>query len=141
MVNNLLTGGFSSIEQATSSIRKQNIEMKDGNVPAVSFQEIFNQKKSIAESLAEASATKELKFSKHADARLKQRDITLTDEQLSRLSEGTMKASQKGIKESLVLMDNIAFIVNTQNNTVVTAMDKDMNEENIFTNIDGAVII
>ncbi len=141
MVNNLLTGGFSSIEQATSSIRKQNIETKDGNVPAVSFQEIFNQKKSIAESLAEASATKELKFSKHADARLKQRDITLTDEQLSRLSEGTMKASQKGIKESLVLMDNIAFIVNTQNNTVVTAMDKDMNEENIFTNIDGAVII
>lgn len=141
MVNNLLTGGFSSIEQATSSIRKQNIETKDSGVPAVSFQEIFNQKKSIAESLAEASATKELKFSKHADARLKQRDITLTDEQLSRLSEGTMKASQKGIKESLVLMDNIAFIVNTQNNTVVTAMDKDMNEENIFTNIDGAVII
>ncbi len=141
MVNNLLTGGFSSIEQATSSIRKQNIEAKDTAIPAVSFQEIFNQKKSIAESLAEASNTKELKFSKHADLRLKQRDITLTDEQLSRLSEGTMKASQKGIKESLVLMDNIAFIVNTQNNTVVTAMDKDMNEENIFTNIDGAVII
>lgn len=141
MVNNLLTGGFTSIEQATSSIQKQNINIKDSAQNQVSFQEIFNQKKSIAQELAEVSKSRELKFSKHADSRLKQRDITLTQEQLSRLSEGTQKASQKGIKESLVLMDNIAFIVNTQNNTVVTAMDRDMNEENIFTNIDGAVII
>ena len=141
MVNNLLTGGFTSIEQATSNIRKQNTDVKDSAAAQVSFQEIFAQKKSIAQELAEASQTQELKFSKHADSRLKQRDITLTQEQLSRLSEGTQKAGRKGIKESLVLMDNIAFIVNTQSNTVVTAMDKDMNEENIFTNIDGAVII
>ena len=47
----------------------------------------------------------------------------------------------KGINETLVLLDDMAFIVNTKNKTVVTAMDQNMNEENIFTNIDGAVII
>ena len=82
-----------------------------------------------------------MKFSKHADARLRQRDIALTDEQIKRLTEGTRKAGMKGINETLVLLDDMAFIVNTKNKTVVTAMDQNMNEENIFTNIDGAVII
>ena len=73
--------------------------------------------------------------------RLKQRDITLTDVQLSRLNEGTQKAGLKGIRESLVIMDDLAFIVNTKSKTVVTAMDQNNSEDNIFTNIDGAVII
>ena len=98
------------------------------------------KQKSIAE-IVDETAQSGVKFSKHADMRLKQREITLTDEQLSRLNVGTQKAGLKGIKESLVIMDDLAFIVNTQNNTVVTAMDKNNNEENIFTNIDGAVII
>lgn len=144
MVNNILTSGsFTSINQAADSIqRKSGAEGKESNISAVSFQDILNQKKSIAEAANQSSLkTDSLRFSKHADLRLKQRDITLTDEQLARLSEGTQKACLKGIKESLVLLDDMAFIVNTQNKTVVTAMDKNMNDENIFTNIDGAVII
>ena len=46
----------------------------------------------------------------------------------------------KGINESLVLVDDMAFIVNIKNNTVITAMDKNSSDENVFTNIDGAVI-
>jgi len=57
------------------------------------------------------------------------------------LQAGTAKASQKGIRESLVLVDQLAFIVNIPNNTVVTAMQQNETDENIFTNIDGAVII
>ena len=57
------------------------------------------------------------------------------------MQEGTAKASQKGIRESLVLVDQLAFIVNIPNNTVVTAMQQNETDENIFTNIDGAVII
>jgi len=140
MINNLVTGGFNSIEQAAGSIKRQNTESKD-STSGVSFQEIFSQKLSIEEAVDETSRAREIRFSKHADTRLKQRDITLTEEQLSRLSEGTYKAGQKGIKETLVLLDNMAFIVNTGNNIVVTAMDQSMNDENIFTNIDGAVII
>ena len=82
-----------------------------------------------------------LKFSKHAAGRLADRNIRLTDEQMERLSDGTQKAGAKGIKESLVIVDQLAFIVNIPNRTVVTAMDQAETEENIFTNIDGAVIM
>lgn len=60
---------------------------------------------------------------------------------ISRLNEGTQKAGLKGIRESLVIMDDLAFIVNTKSKTVVTAMNQNNSEDNIFTNIDGAVII
>mgnify|MGYP001123913546 FL=1 len=102
---------------------------KDG----VSFQDI----------LAEKSGRTEggLKFSKHAANRLADRNIRLTDEQIGRLSDGTQKAGAKGIRESLVLVDQLAFIVNIPNQTVVTAMDQAETQANIFTNIDGAVIV
>lgn len=85
--------------------------------------------------------TGEVKFSKHADARLVERDIQLTKNQMQRLNEGTDKAGAKGIKDSLVILDNFAFIVNTRSKTVITAMDQNYEEENIYTNIDGAVIV
>ena len=73
--------------------------------------------------------------------RLEQRDIALSAEQSQRLEAGVAKASAKGIKESLVIVDSLAFIVNVPNQTVVTAMDQTESEDNVFTNIDGAVII
>lgn len=82
-----------------------------------------------------------MRFSKHAANRLSDRKIELTDEQLERLNDGTKKAGQKGIRDSLVLVDQLAFIVNTKSNTVITAMDQTEADENIYTNIDGAVII
>ena len=139
-MNNIITGGFTSTLQAADKFGKnRSAEASNQNI-GMSFQDILAKQKSIAE-IVDETAQSGVKFSKHADMRLKQRDITLTDEQLSRLNVGTQKAGLKGIKESLVIMDDLAFIGNTQNNTVVTAMDKNNNEENIFTNIDGAVII
>ena len=82
-----------------------------------------------------------LKFSKHAAGRLADRNIRLTDEQMERLSDGTQKAGAKGIRESLVIVDQLAFIVNIPNQTVVTAMDQTEADTNIYTNIDGAVIM
>ena len=99
----------------------------------LSFQEILASKKGQTDS--------ELKFSKHAANRLVDRNIRLTDQQMERLSDGTQKALAKGIKESLVIIDQLAFIVNIPNNTVVTAMDQSEAATNVFTNIDGAVII
>ena len=86
-------------------------------------------------------AGSELKFSKHASQRLDDRNIKLSEEQSLRLEEGVQKASAKGITDSLVLVDTLAFIVNVPNQTVVTAMDQTESDENIFTNIDGAVIV
>ncbi|MCR5106700.1 MAG: flagellar protein [Lachnospiraceae bacterium] len=82
-----------------------------------------------------------LKFSKHASVRLNDRNIELSNDQLFRLQAGMQKANQKGINETLVIMDQLAFIVNAKNNTVITAMDQTEADENVFTNIDGAVIV
>lgn len=97
-----------------------------------SFQEVLQKK---------VQTDNNLRFSKHASVRLQQRGIDLTDGQLERLMDGTRKAGQKGIKDSLVIVDELAFIVNVPNSTVVTAMDSKDAVENIFTNIDGAVIM
>ena len=82
--------------------------------------------------------TQTVRFSKHAANRLSERNISLSEGQLKRLSEGM--ASGKGIKEPLVLIDNLAFIVSTGSRTVITATSQDQTQENIFTNIDGTVI-
>lgn len=103
----------------------------EGN--GLSFQDILAQKTGM-----QAAG---LKFSKHAAGRLADRNIELTDEQIGRLSDGTQKAGAKGIRESLVIVDQLAFIVNIPNQTVVTAMDQTETNENVFTNIDGAVFM
>ena len=81
-----------------------------------------------------------MKFSKHAANRLNDRNIELTQDQMDRLNQAAAQAGEKGINESLILVDQLAFIVNVPNNTVVTAMDQKDKSNQIFTNIDGAVI-
>ena len=122
-----IRNNFTSIEQ----IQNQYLTKKP-----VSNTEKGNKK----ESFSDVFETK-LRFSKHADERLNTRNICLTEEQMERLNDGMKKAGEKGINESLVLMDNLAFIVNVKNNTVITAMDSSNTEERIFTKIDGAVIV
>ncbi len=80
-----------------------------------------------------------LKFSKHATERLHSREILLNETQLAKLQEAVEKAEQKGSRDSLVMMDNTAFIVNIPNRTVVTALPISPEEENVFTNIDSVV--
>ncbi len=82
----------------------------------------------------------ELKFSKHAVKRLGDRNISLSESQNRRLSEGVARAEEKGINDSLVMLDSMAFIVNVPSQTVVTALDQKEAGDHIYTNIDGAVI-
>ena len=139
-MNNIMMGGYTSIQQAASSLNG-NINRESSGTSDVSFQDILRQTKESIKAADKTEQSDGVRFSKHADARLRQRDIQLSDEQMTRLNEGTQKAGLKGIKESLVILDNLAFIVNTENRTVVTAMDSTNNDENIYTNIDGAVIV
>jgi flagellar operon protein len=85
--------------------------------------------------------SKSLKFSKHAQMRLENRNIRLTEQQNQRLGEGVKKAQEKGVKDSLILCDNLAFVVSVKNKTVVTALNGEELKTNVFTNIDGAVIV
>ena len=135
---NKIANQFTSIEQVTERyLGNRSIDRNVAQKPGFSFEEILSQKQN--RDVVEQSS--ELKFSKHAAMRLEDRNINLSKEQSSRLENGVQKASEKGIKESLVLMDSLAFIVNVPNKTVVTAMDQGESSDNIFTNIDGAVIV
>ena len=100
-------------------------------------QEVSVSENSFAEILEQT--TSEVKFSKHANERLQRRNIDLSDSQKERLNQAVKTAGEKGIKESLVMLDDLAFIVNVKNNTVVTAMLG--GEQKVFSNIDGAVVV
>ena len=130
-------GGFLSIEQLQdqylSNAKKTG---RSENTQSISFDNVLKQKLLKSEGSPAA-----LKFSKHAASRLADRNIMLTDGQMERLSDGARKADEKGIQDSLVIVDELAFIVNIPNKTVITAMDQAERNENIFTNIDGAVIM
>lgn len=92
--------------------------------------------KTFSEVLSDTAS--QLKFSKHASQRLEMRNIAMSSEQKARLQDAAGQARQKGMKESLVMVDNLAFIVNVKNNTVITAVNDTSHA--VFTNIDGAII-
>ena len=125
---NNITTGFTSIEQVTGQYLKgkNSKPLTGATYNGASFQDILSDT---------------VHFSKHASARLEQREIHLSQEQKMRLNDGMIKAGEKGIQDSLVLMDSLAFIVNVPSNTVVTALDSEESKEKAFTNIDGAVIV
>lgn len=83
----------------------------------------------------------ELKFSKHATERLDQRNIKLTSQDLEKLNAAIETASKKGIKETLILMENKAFIANVKNRIIITAAIEEQLRDSAFTNIDGAIIV
>lgn len=125
--------GFLTIEQLQEQyLTPRKTDTSVNQTKEQSFQEILE---------STSIRNNGVRFSKHAAQRLSNRNIELTDSQMERLQEGAVKASQKGIRESLVLVDQLAFIVNIPNHTVVTAMQQNETDEQVFTNIDGAVII
>ena len=126
---NNIVNQFSSIEQLTDQYLSKN-KTKNNSNDGLSFEEVLKQKQQTG-----------LKFSKHASARLDQRNINLSKDQSLRLEKGLSAAENKGLNESLVLVDDLAFIVNVPNRTVVTAMDQAETNSIVFTNIDGAVIM
>lgn len=80
-----------------------------------------------------------VKFSAHAQTRLASRDITLNDEDLTKIQNAVSKAEAKGANESLILLNGKAFIVNIANKTVITVLNQEQMNENVITNIDSAV--
>lgn len=129
---NISSDKYSSIERMRDQLQhKASREIKQyGLSEEKSFEQILQYANDVDD---------EIKFSKHANERMIHRKIELTMSQTKKLQEGINLAKAKGIKESLVVVDGISFIVSCKNNTVITAVGKE--EEHIFTNIDGAVIM
>lgn len=82
-----------------------------------------------------------VEFSKHAASRVSQRNIALTDNSLERLNQGVKMAQEKGLDSALILIDKTAFIVSAQNNKVITTVSECDLTGNVFTNIEGTVIV
>ena len=82
-----------------------------------------------------------LQFSKHAKERIGQRGIEMSDTLINNLEQAVTKARDKGARDVVIIDVSGAFIVNVPNNTVVTTMSGSEMKDNIFTNIDGAIII
>lgn len=91
--------------------------------------------------LKELARQSEVKFSKHAMERLQKRNIMLTKDDLGKINEAVNKAAEKGVKETLIIMGNSALIANVKNKMIITAATEENLKNNVFTNIDGAVII
>ncbi|MBD5089404.1 MAG: flagellar protein [Clostridiales bacterium] len=133
---NVRNSNFSSIESMRQQLTQQM--PKDSNIKelekkSISFEEVLSTKQK-----TKVEDTNGIRFSKHANDRLAYRNIDLSKEQMERLENGTNRAREKGIQESLVMVDDLAFIVNVKNNVVITAVND--TEDAVFTNIDGAVI-
>lgn len=127
----VLSGQFPSIEQAANDYLEKGSGSEVVQKGTRSFADVLEDKQK------EVSVPK---FSKHAVNRLSERNIEISDGLMERLSAGMQAAGQKGINESLVMVDQLAFIVNVKNQTVITALDGNETDQNVFTNIDGAVI-
>lgn len=120
------------IQKTNNSSNQQQKTNNNQRLQGQSFQDV----------LAKVNSSKQaVKISKHAQIRLNQRNITLTEADMIKIDEAIQKASEKGIKDALILLDNKAFVANIKNRTIITAATNEQLKENVFTNIDGAVIV
>lgn len=88
-----------------------------------------------------AGEQNKLVFSQHALQRMQSRNLQLSPQEMTKLNAAVEKIAAKGAKESLIYMNDKAFVVSAANKTVITAMDGTSARETIFTNIDSAVIL
>lgn len=116
-----------------SSLRVQQDRAGTGKNPGgVSFQDVLQEQLNQSSSVS---------FSKHAVKRAMEHNIELSEDSLARLNEGVRLASEKNLDDTLILVGNTAFVVNVPNNTVITALNSSDAKGNVFTNINGTVII
>jgi len=82
-----------------------------------------------------------VKVSKHAEERLLKRELSLSPNDLKEIGKALDKADTKGIKDALIMMGDKALVANVKNRTIITAAAVQDLKDNIFTNIDGAIIL
>jgi len=93
-----------------------------------------------ADVLSQTKQVAPVKFSAHALQRVERRGIDVSPATLGRLNDGVERAAGKGARASVVFVDATAFVVSVPNRTVITAVDRDHMKQQVFTNIDSAVI-
>ena len=97
-----------------------------------SFRDVLNSKLNPNESFV---------ISKHAASRLEVRNISFSKEDMNKINKAINKALEKGCKESVIVYKDTAMLTSIKNRTIITAMDKAKMQENVFTNIDSAIVV
>jgi len=131
--------GPSGLSKIDGLIPKDLDTQKTKGGDAAEFKSLLNDKLKSADPIQDNIA--DLKFSKHAIERMHSRGISLNTDKIADLASAVKRAGDKGAKETLVMMDDAAFVVSVENNTVITAMDKALMKENVFTNIDSTIFL
>jgi len=103
--------------------------------------QVENLQTPFKEILQEQVGKSEVKFSQHAQQRLQLRNIRLSPADMEKINAAVDRAAAKGAKDSLILMNDLAFVVSVKNKTVITAVDSNSMKEHVFTNIDSAVVV
>lgn len=80
-------------------------------------------------------------ISNHAAKRLQDRNIRFNEIDINNINKGINIASEKGSKDSLIIYKDVALVASVKNRTIITAVDKNENKENVFTNIDSVVML
>ena len=118
----------------------QSINQYLNTVPKPAAARVKTQAEEFSSILSQKlSQGRDVKISKHAAMRLESRDISLDAQRLEKLRTAVDRAQARGVRDSLVVMEDVALVVNVPNRTVITAVKQSELKDNIFTNIDGAV--
>lgn len=121
-------------------VRIQHIPYHPPIQPTVKQQINPTTKQSFIDHLKQA-AEQQLKISKHATERLNERNIDISEGEWQQITEKVFEAKDKGVNQPLVLLDQAALVVSAKNATVITVLDRNEAREQLFTNIDGTIIL
>jgi flagellar operon protein len=130
VINNNYSNRIINSPLSTGNVQTNNVRTGNTGTAGVGFENFLQQA---------IDKSNGVKFSKHAEMRMQARNIDLTQVQKEKINNAVSKAQQKGVKDSLVILDDMAFVVNVNSKTVITAVNNNELKENIFTNIDGAI--
>ncbi len=130
VINNNYSNRILNSPLANGKLQTNNVRNSNTGTNGVGFENFLQQ--AIDKSTG-------VKFSKHAEMRMQARNIDLTQTQKDKINSAVSTAQLKGVKDSLVILDDMAFVVNVNSKTVITAVNSNELKENVFTNIDGAV--
>lgn len=122
-----------------STLQNQQVQQTVQPASTGTFGDLLRQRMEQLGTVSQTSPTVE--FSKHAQQRAEERGIEMTDDLMNQLAYSVGKAQEKGAKNILVLDAGRAFIVNVPQSKVITAISQDEMRDNVFTNIDGAVLL
>lgn len=123
------------------NIKMNRVPLQPVIRPTFTNKTVTTPKHSFLQHLQDATVKTELKISKHANQRLIDRNINISEAQWQLINDKVAEARSKGVKDSLVLMDQAALIVSAKNATVITAMDRTEANNQLFTNIDGTIVL